>query len=193
MGAPPIVEERPFEDAIGARWSGFPDATHDLAALAERHRDTRVTWIIRRPATDQMIGGKPNDQLPNAVGSAPTRSTPSSTGQSNSSPGSVLSGSSTASSTPPASTPTCYRSPELRVEVDTALRRLGPPSRLGSGASCRAARSPSERGPHGSWSVDQRDSRLAGLFATGCCRASPSCRRWSSWQWLTSWGRPSSW
>ena len=36
----------------------------DLAALAERHADTTVTWIVRRPEAGQMFGGKANDQLP---------------------------------------------------------------------------------------------------------------------------------
>ena len=40
------------------------NVVRDLAKLAERHRDTRVTWIIRRPSTGQMFGGKANDQLP---------------------------------------------------------------------------------------------------------------------------------
>ncbi len=40
------------------------NVVRDLAALAERHRDTQVTWIIRRAEAGQMFGGKANDQLP---------------------------------------------------------------------------------------------------------------------------------
>ncbi len=40
------------------------NAVRDLAALAEHHTDTQVTWIIRRAEAGQMFGGKANDQLP---------------------------------------------------------------------------------------------------------------------------------
>jgi thioredoxin reductase len=40
------------------------NVVRDLAALAERYLDTRVTWIIRRTDVGQMFGGKANDQLP---------------------------------------------------------------------------------------------------------------------------------
>jgi thioredoxin reductase len=40
------------------------NVVRDLAALAVRHSDTRVTWIVRRPETGQMFGGKANDHLP---------------------------------------------------------------------------------------------------------------------------------
>jgi thioredoxin reductase len=40
------------------------NAVRDLVALAERDRDTRVTWIVRRAEPGQMFGGKADDQLP---------------------------------------------------------------------------------------------------------------------------------
>jgi thioredoxin reductase len=40
------------------------NVVRDLAALVERHRDTRVTWIVRRAEAGQMFGGRANDQLP---------------------------------------------------------------------------------------------------------------------------------
>jgi hypothetical protein len=49
------------------------NAVRDLAALAQHHADTQVTWIIRRAETGQMFGGKANDQLPER-GRAPCRS-----------------------------------------------------------------------------------------------------------------------
>ena len=40
------------------------NVVRDLAALATRHPDTQVTWIVRRHQADQMFGGKADDQLP---------------------------------------------------------------------------------------------------------------------------------
>lgn len=40
------------------------NAVRDLAALADRHPDTTVTWIVRRPDTGRILGGQADDQLP---------------------------------------------------------------------------------------------------------------------------------
>lgn len=40
------------------------NVVRDLTALAVRYPDTTVTWIVRRPETGRMFGGKAADQLP---------------------------------------------------------------------------------------------------------------------------------
>lgn len=40
------------------------NVVRDLAALAEQTPGTRVVWVIRRHATDQMFGGSTDDPLP---------------------------------------------------------------------------------------------------------------------------------
>lgn len=64
-----------FEDpAVAARYAGKHVAVAGagasaqnvlvgLSGLARQHPDTRVTWLVRRPGTDEAFGGGDNDQL----------------------------------------------------------------------------------------------------------------------------------
>jgi thioredoxin reductase len=56
---------------VGSGHSAF-DVLIDLASLADRARETAITWIVRRPFTDSKYGGETNDALP-ARGALGTR------------------------------------------------------------------------------------------------------------------------